>query len=288
MLVLTLLLNREFAWRRAIATGNSRRGVGDSVLADARKHVERGARRHRDHDRDAAHRMIRERKFMAETRWRVADIAAATFVPSRLESTTCPAYVRQRHRSPSLRRRNPRRAREFGPGPSNRFAIARAGFASTSAGFEYRSRTFNSRPGDIVRFSARAVIGFFAPFPRMWVQTGSYGRAGRLISGAETLAMYFLYVAVAVCLVAANDETEMWLVFLVATAGLISVGPRRRKRGRALSNPVRVLDDADRDRGAGRSLLDRLAHKLTKSRMSSSVVSNDAISRTSEISSFQT
>jgi hypothetical protein len=68
------------------------------------------------------------------------------------------------------------------------------------------------------------VIGFFAPFPRMWFQSGSYGSAGRLLSGAETLVMYFLYVAAAVCVWRNRRRIEMWLLFLVATMGTIGLG----------------------------------------------------------------
>ena len=68
------------------------------------------------------------------------------------------------------------------------------------------------------------MIGFFAPFPRMWFEAGTYGIAGRLISGAETLMMYFLYLAAAVCLWRERRRLAMWLVFLTATAGLIGLG----------------------------------------------------------------
>ena len=48
--------------------------------------------------------------------------------------------------------------------------------------------------------------------------------AGRLISGAETLVMYFLYLAVVVCLWRERRRPAMWLIFLTATAGLIGLG----------------------------------------------------------------
>ena len=76
-----------------------------------------------------------------------------------------------------------------------------------------------------MRYIPRAlVIGFFAPFPKMWVEPGSYGRAVRLLSGAETLVMYFLYVAVAVCLWRDRRNLKMWFVFLIATVGLLALG----------------------------------------------------------------
>jgi hypothetical protein len=78
---------------------------------------------------------------------------------------------------------------------------------------------------DIVRYLPRAaVIGFFAPFPKMWVQPGNVGLAARLVSGAETLAMYFLYIAVAVCVWRERRNSRMWLLFLVAAIGMVALG----------------------------------------------------------------
>ena len=58
----------------------------------------------------------------------------------------------------------------------------------------------------------------------MWFQAGSYGRTGRLLSGAETLLMYFLYVGTAFCVWRYRRRLEMWLLFLVATIGTIALG----------------------------------------------------------------
>jgi hypothetical protein len=78
---------------------------------------------------------------------------------------------------------------------------------------------------DMVKFIPRAlVIGFFAPFPNMWIQTGSFGVAGRLLSGLETLAMYFLYLAAGFCLWRERRKLEMWFLFLVASTGILALG----------------------------------------------------------------
>jgi hypothetical protein len=80
-------------------------------------------------------------------------------------------------------------------------------------------------PSDVLKFLPRAiVIGFLAPFPRMWIERGSYGLAGRLLSGAETLVMYFLYLAAGVCVWRNRRRSEMWLLFLVAALGTIALG----------------------------------------------------------------
>ena len=78
---------------------------------------------------------------------------------------------------------------------------------------------------DVIRFVPRAaVIGFFAPFPRMWFQHGTFGLGARLLSGAETLVMYFVYVLALVSLWRNRRRFELWLLFLVATIGTIALG----------------------------------------------------------------
>ena len=146
--------------------------------------------------------------------------------------------------------------------------------------------------GDILRFVPRAtVIGFFAPFPRMWVQRGTFGRAGRLLSGAETLAMYFLYVAAFVCVWRNRRQLELWLLFLVASIGTLALGLVVVNAGalyrlRYVFWILFIIMAAE--------TISTLLHftvlptRATKSRMSSSVVSNDAMNRHSDVSSFQT
>lgn len=79
--------------------------------------------------------------------------------------------------------------------------------------------------GDMLRFLPRAaVIGFFAPFPNMWFQSGNFGLAVRLVSGVETLTMYFLYVTVGFCLWRERRNATVWLLFLVAAIGMVALG----------------------------------------------------------------
>ena len=172
-------------------------------------------------------RMIRERRLMVGNAIVLAAIVVAMlFVPSRLESTTLGGY-----RPPATPLAIPSASQ---PAPRegvwtrtiNQIRDRRAGFRF------YRAQESNigsdvqfTSVSDIVRFVPRAaVIGFFAPFPRMWFEAGSYGIGGRLISGAETLVMYFLYLAAAVCLWRERRRLSMWLVFLTAAAGLIGLG----------------------------------------------------------------
>jgi hypothetical protein len=153
-------------------------------------------------------------------------IAAALVAPSRLESTGLPGV-----RPPATPLAIPSSSQPvFREGRWNgvlrEFAGRRAGFRA------YMSQASNidpdvqfHSPGDIVRYVPRAlVIGFFAPFPKMWVESGSYGRTGRLLSGAETLVMYFLYLAIAFCLWRYSRNLKMWFVFSIAAVGLLALG----------------------------------------------------------------
>jgi CHASE2 domain-containing sensor protein len=56
------------------------------------------------------------------------------------------------------------------------------------------------------------------------LQEGSFGFAPRIVSGLETLAMYFLYVAAGVCVWRERRNRKMWLLFLVATIGMLALG----------------------------------------------------------------
>ena len=102
----------------------------------------------------------------------------------------------------------------------------RAGFRiySTNGSDMDTEVQFNST-GDVVRFLPRAIaIGFLAPFPNMWFQEGTNGRAARLVTGAETLVMYALYILALLCLWRHHRNLSMWLVFLNAALGMIALG----------------------------------------------------------------
>jgi len=227
LLVLTLLLNREFVWRQAVLLG-----AGGALLVTV-FWIARGNMWNAVVVSVALtlvlllFRTVRHRKFMAGNAIVLLLIVLAMlFVPSRLESTTLGG-----HRAPATPLAIPSSSQ---PAPVegvwtraiNQIRDRRGGFRYYSAqesniGGDVQ---FNN-VGDILRFVPRAaVVGFFAPFPRMWFAAGSYGAAGRVLSGLETLAMYVLYIAVGVCLWRDRRRLAMWLIFLTATAGLIGLG----------------------------------------------------------------
>jgi hypothetical protein len=156
-------------------------------------------------------------------------IAAVLLVPARLESTSLPG-IRPPETPLAIPSTSQPIVRTFPEGIGSRvvrqIAARRAGFRfyTSQASNIDRDVQFHSG-GDILRYIPRAlVIGFFAPFPKMWVRAGSFGRAGRLLSGAETLAMYFLYLAIGLSLWQDRRNLRMWFVFLIAAVGLLALG----------------------------------------------------------------
>lgn len=224
MLVLTLVLKRAFSWRAAavgcvagaalvtlfwVLRGNMWTVVVFAVVLTIALQV---------------FRMFRSDKWLLpNAAVIVVVLMTMLFVPSRLESTSLPGVkppvtplavpVNQPTEGVSsiiLKQLAQRRAA---------FGRYRAQESNIDAGVQLKTGD------DVLRFIPRAtVIGFFAPFPRMWVQPGGFGRTGRLLSGAETLVMYLLYAAAAVCVWRNRKKLEFWLLFLVATAGTIALG----------------------------------------------------------------
>ena len=172
-------------------------------------------------------RMICEKRFISGNAIvMILVIAAALIVPPRLESTTLPGTV-----PPQTPLAIPTGSHP--PMRENAWTTELKQISTRRAGFRfYNARASDIDPevqfhsmGEIVHFIPRAfVIGFFAPFPRMWVQRGSFGLAVRVVSGLETLAMYFLYVAAGFCVWRERRNRKMWLLFLVATIGMLALG----------------------------------------------------------------
>ena len=214
MLVLTMLLGRDFVWRKAIfigvdgallvtifwlARGNMWNVVIIAVAIALAMLVGR---------------MIRARRFVKANAFAMLLIVVAmVFVPSRLESTSLPG-VRPPVTTTTI------------PSTIQQMSGRRAGFRSyTSQATNIDEDVQFIGAGDVIRYLPRAfVIGFFAPFPSMWIEAGSFGRAPRLASGMETLAMYFVYIVAGLCVWRERRNLKMWFVFLVATIGMLALG----------------------------------------------------------------
>jgi hypothetical protein len=278
--VLTLLLSREFTWRESMAAGISgaivvtlfwlvRGNMWNIVLvALALTFVLLVARIFHRH-----------RPMLGNAIALLAIIAAVLLVPARLESTSLPGV------KPPVSIFSETTQTTV----ASQLARRRAGFRSYTSQASNIDRDVQFHGfADVLRFVPRAlVIGFFAPFPKMWFQAGSFGRAGRLLSGAETLAMYFLYLAVGFSLWQNRGNLRMWFVFLVAATGMLALGLVVVNAG-ALYRIRYVFWMLLIVIGIRGFYFTVFRTNLTKSRISSSLVSNDAINRTSEISSFQT
>jgi hypothetical protein len=83
-----------------------------------------------------------------------------------------------------------------------------------------------SSPVDILRHVPRAaVVGFFAPFPNMWLSAGKeVGASGRLLSGFEMVLTYLIEGLALFGLWRGRKELSAWLLFLVFTFGAIALG----------------------------------------------------------------
>jgi hypothetical protein len=243
--------------------------------------------------------MIRDRAIMTANLIPIALLLVAMLVvPSRLESTSLPGV-----RPPATPLAIPSMTETASRDGIVTRVVKQIGHRR--AGFRmYEAQESNIddevrllTPNQVLRFIPRAtVIGFFAPFPRMWFERGSYGAAGRLLSGAETFVMYFLYLGVAACLWRNRRRLETWLLFLVATTGTIALGLVVANAGALyrLRYVFWIMFIIMAAQVIPQVINATLVHftvlrtSATNSRMSSSVVSNEAMNRHSEISSFQT
>lgn len=79
---------------------------------------------------------------------------------------------------------------------------------------------------DLISYLPRAAeVGFFAPFPDMWLTAGrQVGSAGRLLAGLESLAMYAVEGLALVGLWRGRRRLSVWFLSLVATTSMIALG----------------------------------------------------------------
>jgi hypothetical protein len=69
------------------------------------------------------------------------------------------------------------------------------------------------------------VVGFFAPFPNLWIGAGKQvGGSGRMLSGFETLMSYMIECLALFGLWRARKDLSAWFVFLVITLGAVALG----------------------------------------------------------------
>ena len=236
------LLTREYSWRRGLAAGVAggaalvvlwlvRRDMWEVMLAFVL--VASGL---------FVVRQLRERRVLGGNL-----IAAALLLvlalcvphvvrPPQRATTTEPASgvaaepsaadaARLRERE---RRRQLQRGAPAGASLAERISLLRHRFKELypGAGSNLDAEVRFEGTADVVRYVPRAaLIGFFAPFPEMWLARGEQvGRAGRLLSGAETLAMYLLTLAAVVGWWRGPRRLAASLLMLTAAAGATALG----------------------------------------------------------------
>jgi hypothetical protein len=100
--------------------------------------------------------------------------------------------------------------------------VARYGHTKSSLDADVK---FGDTPDIVVHLPRAALVGVFAPFPRMWFDEGDRtGRAGRLLSGAETLAFYAAAALACVGLYAERRNLAAWLLVTVALLNCVALG----------------------------------------------------------------
>lgn len=79
---------------------------------------------------------------------------------------------------------------------------------------------------DIIRYLPRAaIVGFFSPFPNLWLSSGAaVGLSGRVLSGIETVFTYGLECLALVGLWRARKQMAAWLLFVVVWLGVLALG----------------------------------------------------------------
>lgn len=79
---------------------------------------------------------------------------------------------------------------------------------------------------DVIFYLPRAfAVGFWSPFPSAWLSAGrQVGRAGRLLSGAETLFIYLCQLLALVAVWRAPRSLANWLLLSIAALGMLALG----------------------------------------------------------------
>ncbi len=110
----------------------------------------------------------------------------------------------------------------------SRIGKLRQGFVLefSDAGSNIDSHVQIESSADLIRYLPRAtVVGFFAPFPNMWLTAGTrVSRGGRLLSGAEMLATYLIEVFAIIGLWSGRRRESAWFLGLVTIMGVLSLG----------------------------------------------------------------
>ncbi len=88
-----------------------------------------------------------------------------------------------------------------------------------------RSVRFDDLKSFILYLPRAFAIGFWSPFPDTWVAAGRrVGSAGKMLSGAETLAMYVIQLLALVAVLRPPRRLASWLLLAVTAFGVTGLG----------------------------------------------------------------
>lgn len=173
-------------------------------------------------------RMLRERRILIGNVGLAAIMIAAVFITPHFQ----PAFRNQQN-AKARRRILPEQIQALPLG--DQIGIRRAGFG-IEAGDPER---ITSGPGsvldpdvrlkgraDIIRYLPRAaVVGLFAPFPNMWLTSGTeVGIKGRVLAGLETLFTYAIEGFALAGLWRGRKQLAAWFLAFAVGAGVLALG----------------------------------------------------------------
>ena len=225
-LILAWLLQRKFSWRNSLLLGMAglslvtvlwlARGnlwnLVDATLAIATILL--------------IVRMVRERQLLGPNLIvLIVIVTAAVLVPARIESTTL-AGTRPPTALIAIPSGQTTSSRSLWAKIITQIQSRRGGFKTYTAQESNIDEDVIFRTeSDVIKYLPRAVVvGFFAPFPRMWFEVGSNGRAAHLVSGLETFIMYLLYLPAGYCVWINRRNFSVWLIFLAAFIAMTALG----------------------------------------------------------------
>ena len=173
-------------------------------------------------------RLLRERRFLIGNVAFAAIVVAAILITPHFQS----AFRNQQH-TQARRRILPEQIQALPL--EHQIGIRRAGFGLEANDPERMTNPPGSVIDPDVRLNGRAdiigylpraaVIGFFAPFPKMWLTSGTeVGRGGRFLSGLEMLFTYLLEGLALAGLWHARRQLAAWLLSAIVLIGAIALG----------------------------------------------------------------
>jgi len=121
----------------------------------------------------------------------------------------------------------PNRTNTRGAKFARRISSMRSRFAAaySESGSLLDANTGFRNVSDLIRYVPRAMeIGLWAPFPYMWISPGRrVGNLGKLLSGIETLSIYFLQALAILAIVREPRQLALWFMLVIVVFGVTAL-----------------------------------------------------------------